>query len=546
MITPDFRLQPIDQAAEWEEAWLLYDLVTERMAEWLSECFGERTVRQWEFILYRWLLHYVEHYYACWLYAERALLGQGAIRPVLLDGRDFQTPTTKIDLSNRYFRSDLFHLEVFSLIFSELTPASVVLRRSDFSVSPEFEPREMTGARRLIRRLRQQTRNVLYNLTEYAPADFDHASVVVHNLAMTAADREAIGPLQCRLHDARSVMPRLSASLRKPDWGLRSRLDTRPGDSALVRGILAALRHHTPTEFVEGFSRIERTAASRCATRGVPAAILSASMPRTEDRVWVTEVMRRGARLILAQHGGSYGECVANLTERIERRVSHEFLTWGWHEGPETRPMPSFRLAPFAGPPPQGSSLLFLSPRYSPIPQLENMTTADPEQVNEEFMAALAPAIRSKTILRISVNKYSREEEQAAWRARYPELILDRMEVPIRRRLADARFVVIGNHFSTTFLECLVMNKPVIAVGALDWNLVRPGVRAAYDMMIDAGIFHTSPTSASLVVNAAFDDPFTWWNDPTRKAAAASFARRFANTEDLHQIWRRYLEALPG
>jgi putative transferase (TIGR04331 family) len=256
------------------------------------------------------------------------------------------------------------------------------------------------------------------------------------------------------------------------------------------------------------------------------------------------------------QHGGSYGEgnATRNLWAESEARVSDVFASWGWGEGePGIRPLPAPRLmgvpdeAAPSSPPAEGDlegdEVLVVSNRlrYFVVPERFFGLAPAPE-AQERFFRHLDPALLPRVHYRAHPRDGGTLEEQVPWHPRFPQVVLAPLEVAIERQCMQARLVVVNYLFSTTFLQCLAMDLPVMLVVDGGIPYLHPRARALYGALHQVGVVHTRAESAARLVSDIYGDVAGWWREPARRAAVDAFRHAFARSgADAVEQWQCFL-----
>ena len=113
------------------------------------------------------------------------------------------------------------------------------------------------------------------------------------------------------------------------------------------------------------------------------------------------------------------------------------------------------------------------------------------------------------------------------WTERYPHIALDQGGKSIKSMMRNTR-IYIATYNATTYLESLLWNVPTIIFwNPLHWEL-RPSAKEYYDLLESVGIFHTSASSASQMINEVWDDVDKWWKSESVQHAREIFCHEFS------------------
>ena len=93
--------------------------------------------------------------------------------------------------------------------------------------------------------------------------------------------------------------------------------------------------------------------------------------------------------------------------------------------------------------------------------------------------------------------------------------------------ISQSRLVIHG-YDSTGMLETLSQNIPTLAFWNDTLERLRDCALPYYQLLIDAGIVHSSSDSVALKVNEVWDDIDQWWWSKEIQEARNSFCERYA------------------
>ena len=252
----------------------------------------------------------------------------------------------------------------------------------------------------------------------------------------------------------------------------------------------------------------------------------------------VANQMTHPNKLIIAQHGGSYGIAQWSSQQFWELDTADTFISFGWsteeNSNISTNSHPKLIL------PMQkinvdegrvlyvtnGSSRYFNRNWSHPI---AGNSMLDYYESMLDFLQSLDPLIIRSLRLRLSpsneayglgVQAYLDGRVQFSHGNFYEEL-----------QNAD---LVVCDHNQTSFLESLSNNKPTIIFWNDDYTKISKKASAHFDELAKVGVFYTSPKKAAdcvsnLVLNSSISD---WWMDSLRQAAISSFVHEYAKIND--------------
>ena len=78
----------------------------------------------------------------------------------------------------------------------------------------------------------------------------------------------------------------------------------------------------------------------------------------------------------------------------------------------------------------------------------------------------------------------------------------------------------------------MAKNIPTIAFWFNGFDHLRETAKPSYQLLVDVGIVHLSPESASSKINDIWDDVDAWWFSAEVQNARELFCKRFARVSD--------------
>lgn len=239
-------------------------------------------------------------------------------------------------------------------------------------------------------------------------------------------------------------------------------------------------------------------------------------------------------KLIIAQHGGSYGIAQWSSQQFWELDTADTFISFGWSDGKKSNI--SAISHPKLIPPIQQSiidndKILYVtngSSRY--FNRNWSHPTAGNSFVNYyesmlEFIQTLDPSVTRNVHLRLSPSN----GEYGLGVETYLNGRVPFSDGNFYHELQHAA-LVICDHNQTSFLESLSNNKPTIIFWNDEYTKISEDAFPYFEELAKEGVFYTSPKKAAnclndLVLNSNISD---WWMDSSRQAAVTSFVQRYA------------------
>ena len=249
-------------------------------------------------------------------------------------------------------------------------------------------------------------------------------------------------------------------------------------------------------------------------------------------KVWISKKTEQGVPYFVLQHGSNYGE-IKYLHPTVEEITSDKFFTWGWSY--EAKHIKGFMFKKIYKKPlinkiikNKKTNILFMEKGVYSRAMLENGPLLYKKYLNckEEFFYGLRGSIRKSLLIRphgvTHIDKTYQEIER--WKILDSNIKIDKQNASLKKSVANSRLVLCFYH-GTSFLEMLAANVPVLCFldGLNEMN--REG-KDAYEILIKAGVCHTSISSLVDELNDNWDDCISWWSSDEIQNARNDFCSK--------------------
>jgi putative transferase (TIGR04331 family) len=240
-------------------------------------------------------------------------------------------------------------------------------------------------------------------------------------------------------------------------------------------------------------------------------------------RFTIAKYTENGAKLNYYQHGGFYGEFKHHNAHDYESSIADQFMTWGWKIKENDLPSPAFRLEKFR----------------------ENFNENNEKSID---LLLIYPGIfnindkhfkRISSIFFININRVkftkicARPRPKSTFNRKADLMFISKEDVkidsgytPLSKLISKSKLVILMNHPSTTILECLYVDHPVVAL--LDNDDPSAIVIPYYDLLLEKKLFHL--TIDSLIEHLNTTNINAWWStllkDPTYQQFKHEFLRK--------------------
>ncbi len=251
-----------------------------------------------------------------------------------------------------------------------------------------------------------------------------------------------------------------------------------------------------------------------------------------EAKIYLAENYHK-IKIFSHQHGGLYGWSSSLWGEEYERSISNFFLTSGWKENNQTIPIG----LPF---------LHGFKHNFTILNQITYITTASPKYLlrfqyyptssyyleqhyllMQYFFQNLSPILLNQSFL---IRTYHSNES-----IKMTKKLINTNNYSIQfdstssmLKLLEQSKLLIFDHFGTTMIESLYLNKPTIIF--FDHNIFkfRTDFQEILQQLIKVKIVHTNAKDAAIHVNSIANDIGQWWNSIEVQEVRGKFTQNYA------------------
>lgn len=250
-------------------------------------------------------------------------------------------------------------------------------------------------------------------------------------------------------------------------------------------------------------------------------------------KLWVAKKIEINIPYIVGQHGNNYGTH-RYVNPSIEEVTSKKFLTWGWTDGLPQH-IPTFILKKTKKIKntynPNGGLLLIELPLGHRITTWDNTSEYNEYFLDQiDFVKKLDSTIRENLTIRLhSGYKYQTWDDINRWKEFDQKLNVDTGNRKIDQLVSQSR-IIVHSYDSTGILETLALNIPTLAFWQNDFEHLRESAKPYYQLLVDVGIIHFSPTSIAIKINEIWNNIDQWWMQSEIQHARRQFCDRYAKT----------------
>lgn len=285
----------------------------------------------------------------------------------------------------------------------------------------------------------------------------------------------------------------------------------------------------------------------------------TSSLRHNTEKIVMVLLQKRGGRVLGQQHGGLYQMTDAFLF-MLERQMNDCFYVWGKTGRlafgfPQCKIAyaPCYKLAVYDAHKGRKADfcsryILYTGTAVRPYPRAFSLMYSCEKKIDEQnvkyisrkmkFLSSLTNDARAKILVRdypIDYGWHVTKKLQTA----YPNLRISTQGE--FKEFIEGCLLYVVDHLSTTWLEALYLNKPMIVFVSKEnypFYSVLPDEQPYFDMLEEVGILFYSPEAAAEQVNRILLDGVTeWWMDERRQGIVRQLQARWASREDDIDAW---------
>lgn len=324
----------------------------------------------------------------------------------------------------------------------------------------------------------------------------------------------------------------------EPDKNQRRFFNIEPGDNqGFERYIRMQLSECIPSCFLEGYDQLILQTKSLPWPEKPKFIFTSARFNNDEIfKAWTGSKVEQGIPYYTGQHGNHYGTSNLFRKEKYpETLTADRFVTWGWTNGdPKNFPAFSFITAN-RKPRSQHLENGLLLIELPLLPRSWVWDTHFEHGIYQEeqfrFVEALPAPLQKKLLVRLHPS-FKRQEwfEDQRWRDRNPDIKLEKGILPMQKLISGSRLVV-NSYDSTTILECLTLNIPIVCFWNGGLRHLIPIAKPYYELLRQVGILADTPEQAADLVALHWADVGAWWESEKVQDVRREFCQQYSRME---------------
>ncbi len=255
----------------------------------------------------------------------------------------------------------------------------------------------------------------------------------------------------------------------------------------------------------------------------------------------LAKAIENGSKLIVSQHGGSYGTCkVYPFPPAIE--YNHfKFYSWGWQKQENYQgniiPLPSPLLSKYSYRKKNDKVILVStramlhSYRISSIPQ--PLQQIECRLSRKHFIENINKDIYEELYYRPALNEMGSLSDKDYFKTNFPDLKI--LSGPLHKETMKCKLLVV-DHPDTTLNIALAANIPTICFWNPEFWDMSLQAEPYFKTLRDAGILFNNAEDAAKKINEIWNDIEGWWRQPSVQGARKEWSWQYART---NKRWRR-------
>jgi len=505
-----------------------YEEILCDLSRGLSEVHSvNQSMRYWRIIIGPWLKTYVSVLYDRYMTLRQAIDTIPDFRTLLCDGDEFEAPPD--DYSFYYWLcTDEYNHYLYSRILTSLGYKFETRRLLDVKL-PMFDPRR-SWSRDIVKRLCSGLLG-LQRLISPKNRPLIILEDTYLGLGVEWRVRVALGR-NCRIEYNPRVYDLRSSCFREKRAQAAAAISNNGEFHRIVKELII---RDIPASFMESFSSLRERAIKIAPPKGSIIATAVGWHNNDLFKHYAAIAADDGSYLVALQHGGTYQVHDYVQHYEHEKAVADRFLSWGsgtW-DSEKVRPFVSSKLSSVKvlSRVRLGKGILFVGtaePRYSVFLQVRPQEYVRYLDAQKRFLMALPKWLMSNITARTYPVDFG-WGLQARWRNLAPSSRPDVVGRSLQVSMLASSLVVI-DALTTTWLEALILNVPlIIFLNRPDTRLL-PEVDEALIEMLEVGIVHFSPEDAARFVEKVHCDVDSWWSGTRVQAVRKTVCDRFART----------------
>jgi putative transferase (TIGR04331 family) len=491
------------------------------LSNWLNNIHNiNKSDRYWRIIIGPFLMWYVEAVFVKYRAVKSAVDSFPDISTYGLDSNSFYTPKDTNDFRKLSTTSDLWNLQLTTQVIDIAHPN--LIKKKKIYTKADSKSGEVSST------FNFNQRNLIKKYLFYYFYRFNINSEVLFSLpTMNLIDR-----MKLILKTDFKFWPYFRnrddcTDYYSINYDMRKSLKEIKSNNEFENIIIKSLFINFPTIFIENYHKLEKNVNRKFKNKPKLLFIDLGLYYDEELKMGIAKYVENGIKLVILQHGGSYGDSLFHPSENHEKMVSDYFFSWGWSDSKQVIPVPSQRIHKLKSFRKNSGHILYPTAwrvKYRGLSLVENLKYWDD---HNEFMTHLNDDILSKLLLRLYFRENNEDSLKQQYNKKFPSMKVEYAgeSKSFNSRLRNSRFFIADN-INTTVLQAMSLNIPtIIFVSNLN---CRASSQIFYNRLKKVGIFHSSPKSAAMHLNKTINSVSDWWYSADVQEAKNQYCEQYA------------------
>ena len=311
------------------------------------------------------------------------------------------------------------------------------------------------------------------------------------------------------------------------------------------------IRKNIPQSYIENFHIIKSQALKEYPK--TPKVIYTANAYQSLEsfKIWSAEMTSKDTKLLIGQHGGTFGLSLLNQTEKHQIKIADKFISWGWtsKDHKNITYLPSLKLK-------SEPKKSFQKDEGKIIHILGSVPRFFYNYFSMPIASEYIDYLRNQIIFLKELNDFNlsrleirQDNSGIKWGWNVDDVLknngfdknISRTNISLFDQLKGASLSV-STHNGTVPLETLALNFPTIIFWDMNHYQLRKEASQKISLLKEVGIFHDCPKKAALHINDISNNISSWWYEENLQAALKEFTTEYAlNARDPIKVWQKFL-----
>lgn len=324
------------------------------------------------------------------------------------------------------------------------------------------------------------------------------------------------------------------------DKGARQRLSFQErSDIDFVSEIICSLlSDYLPMSLLEDFKNLTNEVDTFCRRHGKLSVVTSSEMYTNERFKLFCSLLNEKKKLTLNiyQHGGDYGVFKYHLQHWHETTIANDYYSWGGSyrsvECTNIIPLCSNKTPVRRGN--EKGGIIYISDNQAPYPVCKFFDNTASFEFTKDFFSRVPYDLIPEISVRLVSDDYGWDKRSTIEKI-CRGIQFDNLEKSFIERLRKTKLMVV-DHVSTTYLEALAANVPVIIFCPLQAIDLTDEAKKWFEKLKAVGIFHDSPESAISWIRKVYFDIDKWWFERSVQNTRMAFCDAYCRYPDADLI----------